>query len=56
MTTVKHLMERVSTIIAKDPDRAGEFGGVYKSVLDGDEWRTFAMKPKNLDETMGDWK
>ena len=55
MTTVKHLMERVSTVIAENPGRASEFGGVYKSVLDGDEWRTFAMKLKNLDE-MGDWK
>ena len=70
MTTVKDLMERVSTIIAEDSDRASEFGGVYKFVLDGDERRTFVvsrrlsvegaralgMKLENLDETMGDWK
>jgi hypothetical protein len=69
VTTVKELMERVSTIIAEDPDRASEFGGVYKFVLDGDEGRTLivdrklsvegdralAMKLENLDE-MGDCK
>jgi len=70
VTTVKDLMERVSTIIAEDSDRASEFGGVYKFVLDGDEGRTFtvnrklsveddralAKKLKNLDEMMGDCK
>ncbi len=43
MTTVKDLMGRASTIIAEDPDRASEFGGVYKFVLYGDEGRTFIV-------------
>jgi hypothetical protein len=43
MTTVKDLMERASTIIAEDPGRAGEFGGVYKFVWAGDEGRRFIV-------------
>jgi hypothetical protein len=31
--------------IGEDPDRASEFGGVGKFVLDGDEGRTFILNP-----------
>jgi predicted lipid carrier protein YhbT len=43
MTTVKDLMERASTMIEENPDRAREFGGVYKFELDGDDARTFLV-------------
>ena len=53
MTTVKDLMERASTMIDEHPDRAREFGGVYRFELDGDDARTFLVdltdKPRVID-------
>jgi predicted lipid carrier protein YhbT len=53
MTTVKDLMERASTMIDENPDRAREFGGVYKFELDGDDARTFVVdltdRPRVID-------
>jgi len=43
MTTVRDLMRRASTMIEEDPERAREFGGVYKFELDGDDARTFIV-------------
>ncbi len=43
MTTVKDLMTRASTMIEDNPERAREFGGVYKFQLDGEDARTFVV-------------
>ena len=43
MTNVEDLMDRASTMIGENPDRAREFNGVYKFVLDGDGGRTFVV-------------
>jgi putative sterol carrier protein len=43
MSTVKDLMERASLMIEENPDRAREFGGIYKFELDGDGGRTFIV-------------
>jgi putative sterol carrier protein len=43
MTTIEDLMERASTMIDENPDRAREFAGVYKFVLDGAGGRTFVV-------------
>jgi len=47
MTTVKDLMDRASMMIDENPDRAREFNGVYKFVLDGDGGRTFIVDLKD---------
>ncbi len=43
MTTVTDLMQRASDMIGQNPDRAREFGGVYKFELDGEDARTFRV-------------
>ena len=43
MTTVEDLMIEAALVIDEDPDRAREFGGVYKFVLDGHGARTFIL-------------
>ena len=43
MTTVNDLMDRATTMIAENPERAREFGGVYRFELDGDGGRTFIV-------------
>ncbi len=46
MTNVQDLMDRASAMIGENPDRAREFNGVYKFVLDGDGGRTFIVDLK----------
>jgi putative sterol carrier protein len=43
MTTIEDLMIEAALFIDEDRDRAREFGGVYKFVLDGDGGRTFVV-------------
>lgn len=43
MKTVEDLMIEAAMVIDEDPERAREFGGVYKFVLDGDGARTFIL-------------
>ncbi len=46
MTNVQDLMDRASAMIGENPNRAREFNGVYKFVLDGDGGRTFIVDLK----------
>ncbi|HKP40453.1 SCP2 sterol-binding domain-containing protein [Mycobacterium sp.] len=43
MTTVESLMVEAALAIDEDIDRAREFGGIYKFVLDGVGGRTFIL-------------
>src|SRR3978361_1090590 len=52
MTTIEDLMIEAALLLDGDPDRAREFGGVYKFVLDGADARTFVVNfdhPKVID-------
>jgi predicted lipid carrier protein YhbT len=53
MTTVEDLMVRAALMIDENPERVGEFAGVYKFVLEGDGARTFIVdltdQPKVID-------
>jgi putative sterol carrier protein len=43
MTTVEDLMIEAAMAIDENPERAREFGGIYKFVLDGVGARTFIL-------------
>ena len=47
MKTVEDLMIEAAMVIDEDPERARQFGGVYKFVLDGDGARTFILIVSN---------